>query len=74
MADRFLKRPEDFIPHTLSKDPLQCMQLDEIGPLFLGNQNGYIKMWVLIGVEIVTRQIHLVPMKFQDTISFITAL
>ena len=74
LADRFLKGPEDYIGHTLSKDPLKCMQLDEIGPLFLGNKNGYTKIWVLVGVEIVTWQIHLIPMKFQDTISFITAL
>ena len=74
LADKFLRGPDDFISHTLSKSPLDCLQLDEIGPLFLGNRNGFTKIWVLIGVEIVTHLIHLVPMQAQNTISFISSL
>ena len=60
--------------HTLSENPLECMQIDEIGPLFLGNRNGYTKIWVVVAIEVVARKIHLVPIKSQDTISFIQVL
>ena len=53
LADRFLRGPEDFIPATLNKDPLAILQVNELGPLYLGNRNGYIKVWVLIAVKIV---------------------
>ena len=41
LADKFLRGPNDFLSQTLSENPLQCMQVDEIGLLFLGNQNGF---------------------------------
>ena len=74
LADLFLKVPEDFIAATLSKDPLAILQLDELGPLFIGNKNSYVKVWILIAVEIVTRHVHLLPMQYQDTVSFIASL
>ena len=50
------------------------MQVDEMGPLFIGNQNGYAKVWVLIAIKVVTQQVHLIPMKHQNTVSFVTSL
>ena len=75
LADRFLRGPDDFVVATLSDNPLAVVQINEMGPLFIGTAiTGITKLWLLICVEIVTREIHILPMQFQDTVSFIECI
>ena len=74
LADHFLCGLEKLISSTLSKDPLGVMQSDELRPVYLGNQNSYTKVWVMVAIEVVNREVHLLPMKYQSTTSFIQTL
>ena len=54
---------------------MSLVQIDEMGPIFIGNvTDGTVKIWVMICVEVVTRQIHLCMLKDQSTPSFIQTL
>ena len=53
---------------------MAVVQLDEVGPVYLGNSQGSAKVWILVAVEVVTRLVHLISMKNQSTISFIASL
>ena len=65
----------DFIAQALSDDPLSTVQADECGPIHIGNPTlGYVKVWVLIAVECVTRKIYLIPMKTTSTQQFLMSL
>ena len=44
LASRFLRGPDDFLSQTLSTNPLLCMQIDELGPWYPGNQHGFTKI------------------------------
>ena len=74
IANQYLRGPEDFLPTVLSTNPLSCLQLDKTGPMYLGTQTEYTKVWVLIAVKIITRRIHLIPLQHQSTLSFVHAL
>ena len=74
LANRFYRGPNDYLASTLSQNPLAISQLDEIGPWFIENNQGSVKVWVLILIEIITRKIYLLPMQHPDTVSFIRAL
>ena len=62
------------MPLSLSDQPLSVIQIDETGPLYLGKDGFYVKVWVLIAVEIVTRLVYLIPLKSQGTTDLIKAL
>ena len=74
LANRLFKSPDHFVFNTLSDDPLKCIQIDETGPLRISNASGTTKIYVLVAVEVVTRQVHLISMKDQMTASFIQSL
>ena len=75
LANKLTRGPDEFVPSALSHDPLSVIQCDEAGPFYLGKQGcGFVKVWVLVAVEIVTRLIYFIPLKRQDTVSFIMAL
>ena len=74
LANRFTKSPDQFVPNTLSDDPLSSIQIDETGPLRITNASGTTKIYVLIVIEVVTHQVYLIAMKEQTTVSFIQSL
>ena len=46
----------EFVAATLSDNPLEVVQINEMGPLIIGTENtGIAKVWLLICMEIVTR-------------------
>ena len=54
---------------------MSVVQIDEMGPIHIGNEiYGTVKIWLIICVEVVTRQIHLCTLKDQSTSSFIQTL
>ena len=55
-------------------DPLAVCQLDETGPFFLGKDGHFVKVWMLIAVEVVTRVVYLIPLKSQSTTELVMAL
>ena len=54
LVQRFYRVPDQFVPSVINKNPLQVMQLDELGPMCLVNDNGEVKIWILLCVEVVT--------------------
>ena len=62
------------MPLSLSDQPLSVIQIDETGPIYLGKDGYFVKVWILLAVEIVTRLVYLVPLKSQRTVDLITAL
>lgn len=66
--------PDEFVPGTFHDNPLEAVQIDEMGPLYIRNETGKFKFWLIICIEIVTRQVYLVPMRTQSTVHFIMAL
>ena len=54
LVDRFLRGPSDLVKVVLDVNPLSIVQIDESGHMFLGNRNGYTKIWLLVSVELVT--------------------
>ena len=65
---------DEFVPLSLSDQPLSVIQIDETGPIYLGKDGYFVKVWILLAVEIVTRLVYLVPLKSQGTLDLITAL
>ena len=74
LANSLVKGPDEFVPLSLSDQPLSVIQIDETGPIYLGKDGYFIKVWVLLAVEIVTRLVYLVPLKSQGTVDLIKAL
>ena len=74
LANSLLKGPDEFVPLSLSDQPLSVIQIDETGPLFLGKDGFYVKVWILIAVEIVTRLVYIILLKSQGTTDLIKAL
>ena len=75
LANKMLRGADDFVSQALSLNPLSTVQCDEAGPLVIGNkQTGFVKIWVLVCVECVTRKVFLIPMKTTSTECFVTAL
>ena len=62
------------MPLALSNEPLAVIQIDETGPVFLGRDGHYVKVWILIAVEVVTRLVYLIPLKSQGTTDLVMTL
>ena len=75
LADRLTRGADDFVTQAISEDPLSTLQADEAGPILIGNTTiGYVKVWILVAVECVTRKIHLIPLKTTSTEQFLVSL
>ena len=74
LANSLVKGPDEFVPLSLSDQPLSVIQIDETGPIYLGKVGYFVKVWILLAVEIVTRLVYLVLLKSQGTIDLIKAL
>ena len=74
LAARLTKGPDHYISSTLSDDPMEILHLDEGGPYFIVNDQGSTKVFIIVVCEVVTRQVHLISMHEQSTISFIQCL
>merc|ERR1712105_245486 len=74
LANYLQKGPDEFVPLSLSDQPLSVIQIDETGPIYLGKDGYFVKVWILLAVEIVTRLEYLVPLKSQGTVDLIKAL
>ena len=69
-----MKGPDEFVPLSLSDQPLSVIQIDETGPIYLRKDGYFVKVWILLALEIVTRLVYLIPLKSQGTIDHIKAL
>ena len=54
---------------------MSVVQMDELGPLHIGEASKVtVKVWLMICIEVVTREVHLCVMRDQSTPSFIRTL
>jgi len=63
LANSLVKGPDEFVPLSLFDQPLSLIQIDETGPIYLGKDRYFVKVWILLAVEMVTRLVYLVPLK-----------
>ena len=66
--------PDDFIPHSLSRDPLSLIVLDEVGPFYIDYEGARCKVWCLLAVELITNKVHILPLQRQNAASLVAAL
>ena len=75
LLNHLRKGPDSFIPLSLSENPMSVVQMDELGPLHIGEAGKVtVKVWLMICIEVVMREVHLCVMRHQSTPSFIRTL
>ena len=68
--------PNDSLDACLNKNPLSFLILDETGPIHYVNSadnasNQYLTVYLLIGIELVTRRVHIVPINNMTMLSVV---
>ena len=71
--------PNDSLDACLNKNPLSFLVLDETGPIHYANSadnasNQYLTAYLLIGIELVTRRVHIVPINNMTMLSVVQGL
>merc|ERR1712081_152433 len=67
--------PYDLLGTAASTDPMSIVTCDEIGPFYIQDGNGAFKTtYILACVELLSYEVHLIPLPKLDTIHFVRAL
>ena len=69
--------PNDSLDACLNSNPLSFLIVDELGPIFYENPNEkgqFLTAHLLIGVELITSRIHIVPINDMSILSIVQGL
>ena len=69
--------PNDSLDSCLNNNPLSFLIVDELGPIFYENPNdkaNYLTAHLIIGVELITARVHIVPINDMSILSIVQGL